>query len=62
MFHVPIFQSVETNILQSTHRRISTKINLIQNTLPQQAQWHERADFLTSEHLTRASSRQPPAA
>lgn len=69
MFHVPTFLSDETNILQSTHRRFSTKINLIQNNLPQQAkklpqqaQWHERADFLTSEHLTRASSTQPPAA
>lgn len=30
MFHVPTFLSDETNILQSTHRRISTKINLIQ--------------------------------
>ena len=30
MFHVPTFLSDETNILQSTHRRFSTKINLIQ--------------------------------
>ena len=37
MFHVPTFLSDETNILQSTHRRFSTKINLIQNNLPQQA-------------------------